>query len=67
MSDTSGTLRAQSKIANPRHNALRRRLPLYAGIAALVVLTLAYVDGGEEPLHPIVHNIAPPVAQGSSQ
>ena len=31
------------------------RIGLYAGAAILLVLIIAYIDGGEEPLRPIVH------------
>jgi hypothetical protein len=36
------------------------------GIGALIVLlTIAYIDGGEEPLHPIVQSVSlPPQAEG---
>lgn len=32
------------------------RIGLYGVAAILVVLTVAYIDGGEEPLRPIVHS-----------
>lgn len=38
----------------------RRRWPLYAAIAAAAILTLAYIDGGEEPIRPITQDIAAP-------
>ncbi|QUL38921.1 hypothetical protein [Erythrobacter sp. JK5] len=42
---------------------LRRRLPYYAAAALLAVLALAWIDGGEEPIHPIVQ---PLEVQGNS-
>lgn len=67
MSDKSGTLRAQSMSEKFRASGLRRRLPYYALIAVLGLLTIAYIDGGEEPLHPITHRIATPVTSGAAQ
>ena len=66
MSDQSGTMRAQSQIEKFRQSGLRRRLPIYAVLGVLAVLTIAYIDGGEEPLHPITHRIATPVASGAA-
>lgn len=45
------------------------RFAFYAIGALIVVLTLAYIDGGEEPLHKIVHPVAQSVspAAGSEQ
>ncbi|WP_143704550.1 hypothetical protein [Porphyrobacter sp. TH134] len=37
-----------------------RRWPLIAGVAATVLLVLAWFDGGEEPLHPIAETVALP-------
>ena len=67
MSDLSSTKRAQSMIAELRSGPLRRRLPYYAVVAAIGVLALAYIDGGEEPLHPIVHRIAGTATAGDAQ
>lgn len=36
------------------------RYSLYGIGAAIVILTIAYVDGGEEPLHPIVQSVSLP-------
>lgn len=63
----SGTTRAQPIIEKFRESGLRRRLPYYAAITVLVVLVIAYIDGGEEPLHPITHRIATPVTAGAAQ
>ncbi|MFU7529645.1 hypothetical protein [Qipengyuania sp. ASV99] len=49
---------------SPLANA-RRRWPLYAAIAALAILTLAYIDGGEEPIRPIAQDIAAPANNGT--
>ena len=35
------------------------RYALYAVGAFLVVIALAYIDGGEEPLHPIAQTVSP--------
>ena len=67
MSDRSDTMHTQPKNAKPQESALRRRMPYYAAIAVLGVLTLAYIDGGEEPIHPIVHRIAAPVTVEGGQ
>lgn len=37
-----------------------RRWPWLAGAAAIVLLGLAWFDGGEEPLRPIVEDLALP-------
>lgn len=37
-----------------------RRWPWVAALAALALLVLAWVDGGEEPLHPITQDVALP-------
>ena len=44
---------------------LARRWPLYAVAGVLGLLVIAYIDGGEEPLHPITQPIALPAAQSS--
>lgn len=62
--------RAPEPVAGPaarrvRFAGLRQRLPFYAlGIAAALAM-LAWIDGGEEPLHPIAQAIAlePSVAE----
>ncbi|UAB76907.1 hypothetical protein INR77_08575 [Erythrobacter sp. SCSIO 43205] len=52
------------KIAQPSSPRFKRSLALYAGAAVLVVMALAYIDGGEEPLHPIVQSVSlAPVAE----
>lgn len=45
---------------------LRRRASFFAIIAAIVGLVAAYVDGGEEPLHPIVQEVAVPKGFGQN-
>lgn len=42
---------------------VRARWALVAGAAALALLALAWVDGGEEPLRPIVEPVALPEQQ----
>ncbi|WP_162627669.1 hypothetical protein [Erythrobacter sp. KY5] len=45
-----------------RPSGRSRRVPIYAVIGVLVLLGVAYVDGGEEPIHPISQPIASPLA-----
>lgn len=47
--------------------ALQRRWPLYAVLAVLAVVTLAYIDGGEEPLHPITQPVSVPSSMERGQ
>jgi hypothetical protein len=37
-----------------------RRWPWVAALAVMALLALAWVDGGEEPLHPITQDVALP-------
>ncbi len=46
----------------PRSVGLRGRLPYYAAGVVVVVLTLAWIDGGEEPIRPIIQPIETPGA-----
>ncbi|MEL7217731.1 MAG: hypothetical protein AAGK01_04785, partial [Pseudomonadota bacterium] len=39
---------------------LRQRWPYYAAAAVIAVLALAWIDGGEEPIRPIVQTIERP-------
>ncbi|MEO0872716.1 MAG: hypothetical protein AAFY19_12285 [Pseudomonadota bacterium] len=38
----------------------KRRVVLFAGVAALLLVAFAWIDGGEEPLHTIVQPVAVP-------
>lgn len=38
----------------------KRRAVLFAGLAALLLMAFAWMDGGEEPLHTIVQPVAVP-------
>ena len=67
MSELSGSKRALPNIAALKAAFLTRRAAIYAGLALLVVLALAWVDAGEEPLRPIVQHIASPLAEGDAQ
>ena len=59
MSDDAIKVRVQTPSApTPAHSSRLWRYALYLGAAVLAVLTLAYIDGGEEPLHPIVQSSA---------
>lgn len=45
---------------------LRRRWPWVTGAVAVLLLVLAWFDGGEEPLRPIAQDVALPM-QGQEQ
>lgn len=45
---------------------LKRRLPFYASGAALVILAIAWIDGGAEPLHSIAQDVELTSAQAES-
>ncbi len=45
-----------------RYTRILRRVPIYAGLVIAGLVIAAYIDGGEEPLHPIVQEIAIPKA-----
>lgn len=47
----------------PAVPAGRRKLLLLAMVGAGALLTLAWFDGGEEPLHPIAQDVALPELQ----
>ena len=38
-------------------DGLKRRLPFYGAALFVAVLGLAWMDGGEEPIHPIAHAV----------
>ncbi|MEM6476358.1 MAG: hypothetical protein AAF687_09345 [Pseudomonadota bacterium] len=38
-------------------DGLKRRLPFYGAALFVVVFGLAWMDGGEEPIHPIAHAV----------
>ncbi len=48
------------KTAVPASPRSKRTFVLYGAGAVLVILTLAYIDGGEEPLHPITQTVSLP-------
>ncbi|MEM7779925.1 MAG: hypothetical protein AAF697_05980 [Pseudomonadota bacterium] len=54
---TSGTFTPMRSGSNWREIGVGR-WPIYAGLAVLGLLVLAYVDAGEEPLRPIVQPVA---------
>jgi len=57
----------QAALARPAKGAwFGRRTTLLAGLAGLFVIVLAWIDGGEEPLHTIVQPIAVPGEGGGS-
>ena len=49
--------RIQSFDAPLRGTGRFRRLPYYVAIGVLGVLALAWIDGGEEPIRPIVQQV----------
>ncbi|MEM6858648.1 MAG: hypothetical protein AAF559_12315 [Pseudomonadota bacterium] len=62
-------LKAFQNTARNRHAAptgligptrAKRHVVLFAGLAALLLAVLAWIDGGEEPLHTIVQPVALP-------
>lgn len=57
MSDDAIKVRVQTpSVPNSANRAPMWRYAFYVVGAVLAVLTLAYIDGGEEPLHPIVQS-----------
>ncbi len=61
MARTHGTIRPMEKPEGRPGGGRRWKWYLIAVIIAVIVL--AWVDGGEEPLHPIVQEIDVPEAQ----
>lgn len=63
MSDDAGQSLLRSKMPphdnGDRGDSLRRRWPLYLLGMLLALVILAYVDGGEEPVRPIVQEVSP--------
>ncbi|WP_108791112.1 hypothetical protein [Erythrobacter sp. Alg231-14] len=43
-----------------------RKWAIYGVLAVVVLLVIAYIDGGEEPIRPIEQQIALPQAGGNS-
>ena len=43
----------------------RRNLARWGALAGLAALVLAWVDGGEEPIHPIIESVAAPAGGGA--
>ena len=53
----------QSPMQSDDRQTARRakgRYALYGGTALMLLLLLAYIDGGEEPLHPIIQSASLP-------
>lgn len=48
----------QSPSSGSRVEHLRGRWPVYAALVAAAIVILAYIDGGEEPIHPIVQSVS---------
>lgn len=66
MSESSGMRAAQSKIVHLWQAALTRRWPVYAAAAVVGVLAIAWIDGGEEPIRPIVQPVDYPAGEGGA-
>ena len=49
--------------AGPLGRRLSRRWPLIAGAALALLLVLAWIEGGEEPVHPIAEPVSLPEQQ----
>lgn len=70
MSEHTSTLNAEPKTAEAAASikaARQRRWTFYALSGAVALLVLAYIGGGEEPIHPIVQQIALPSNSGASE
>lgn len=52
-----------SPAAEPHRRSALWRWLLIVGIAALLLIVLAWIDGGEESLHPIAEPVALPEQQ----
>lgn len=63
---SSRPISAQSNRAE-RSGSAPMRWSLLAAGGALAVLTLAYLDGGEEPIRPIVERVELPEIEGGAQ
>ncbi|WP_298465886.1 hypothetical protein [uncultured Erythrobacter sp.] len=48
---------APLQTAPSRFAGLRQRLPYYVAAVVLALLALAWIDGGEEPIRPIVQPV----------
>lgn len=67
MDKTTSSLAHGSALAvsgRPRRPFCTRKTVLWALGAALVVLVVAWVDGGEEPIHAIVQPVVVPPLEG---
>lgn len=62
MSDLRRSIRSKPKIVplggsiSPR-SRMRQRLPYYVGAALIALVIVAWIDGGEEPIHPITQEV----------
>lgn len=57
MSEHSRKALVSSESTADRRAAFKQRLPYYAGAAAVAVLAIAWFDGGEEAIRPIVQPV----------
>lgn len=56
------SLQGLSRESSPKRQAFPR-WPLIAGAAVLALLVLAWIEGGEEPVHPIAEPVILPEPQ----
>ena len=57
---------AQLQTSAPVQPLFRRKVVIYPILAVLIVLGIAWFDGGEEPLRPIVQAVEQPAKGASS-
>lgn len=65
MSNNRVVTSAQLQTSKPVTPFFRRRIVIYPALAVLGLLGIAWFDGGEEPLRPIVQNVESPAMNGS--
>ncbi|MEL7196898.1 MAG: hypothetical protein AAGL10_01150 [Pseudomonadota bacterium] len=58
---------AEPSSGQGRFSGLRRKAPIYVSLLLAGLIVAAYIDGGEEPLHPIVQEVAMPQDRMNAQ
>ena len=56
------SLQGMSQPSSPERRSLQR-WPLIVGAAVIALLAVAWIDGGEEPVHPIAEPVVLPEPQ----